>query len=446
MKYLFLMTAAGSILFVCYWCWTKLFASFMTQTMKYKAVALVLLAYVVPWVWLKGIYSYVIRWFLQVRAPAGGRLPVAIADIITKEEAYKTPDYRWQLGAVAVWLTIALILVVRKCALYICRKRKLLRVSKKCAGSAFEETVRRLRRELHYEGSLEIYITPLNNTSFTLGIIRPVIFVQEEYAEGQLYFILKHEMTHIVRKDMLWRLLLEFTCCLHWFNLFIYGLDRKFDDACEESCDERVMKSCTEDECRVYLKLLASNYDELQKQLRLRQKGIPFESRLDSYRRTEERLKLIMGAKEVKRWKKRVAAGVFAALVVMNSFTALAYPDVYHVNSEDAEAAADIIESGAFWTGDFAGNGYDEVQFGVFYEDEFIDMEGNVYPVSGYMPYVFCLKHDIVSGYLQTHRKDDNGGCTVKTYESTRCTICNSIWVGDLVNTSIWVKCPHDTK
>lgn len=66
-----------------------------------------------------------------------------------------------------------------------------------------------------------------------------------------------------------------------------------------------------------------------------------------------------------------------------------------------------------------------------------------MYSVGSFSPYVFCIKHDIRPGYFQTHVRDDKGGCTVKTYEGTRCTICNSIWVGDLYSTFTYVKCPH---
>ena len=76
MKYLFLMTAAGSVLFICYWVWSKVFAPCLTHSVRYKALVLVVLVFLIPWVWLKGIYSYVVRWFLQVRVPVVNGHPV----------------------------------------------------------------------------------------------------------------------------------------------------------------------------------------------------------------------------------------------------------------------------------------------------------------------------------------------------------------------------------
>lgn len=444
MKYLFLMTAAGSVLFLCYWVWSKVFAPCLTHSVRYKALVLVVLVYLIPWVWLKGIYSYMVRWFWQVRVPVMNGHPVTIADIATAEEAYRTPDYRWQLLVVGIWLVGALGFVMYKAASYFHNRRRLLLVSKKCEDRDLKETVERLRKELHYKGRFEVYLTPGRNTTFTLGAIRPVVFLQEEYFEGQLYYILRHEMTHLVRKDLLLKLLLECVCCLHWFNAFVYFLNDQFDDACEASCDERVLAGCTDDERKAYSKLLVDNLKRLKERTAAPRKRIPFENRLgDAYEKTKERVNLIMKAKEVKNWRKGLAAGMFALLLVANSFTALAYPDVYHVEDDKADVAEDTMDGDAFWAGGFLGDGYRRQATDVIYDDEFIDADGNVSPVTSYTPYVFCIKHDIVSGYYQTHRKNDEGGCTVKVFESTKCLNCNTIWIGDLFSTTTYVKCPH---
>ena len=287
-------------------------------------------------------------------------------------------------------------------------------------------------------------MTPGRNTTFTLGAMRPVVFLQEEYLEGQLYYIMKHEMTHMVRKDLLLKLLLECVCCLHWFNVLVYFLNDQFDNACEASCDERVLAGCTEDERRAYSKLLVDNLKRLKEQIAAPRKRIPFENGLgDAYEKTKERVNLIMKAKEVGNWRKGLAAGMFAVLLVANSFTALAYPNVYRVEDEKADVAEDTIDGNAFWAGEFLGDGYRKAIADVVYDDEFIDAEGNVSPITSYAPYVFCIKHDIVSGYYQTHRKNDAGGCTVKVFESTKCLNCNTIWIGDLFSTTTYVKCPH---
>lgn len=158
---------------------------------------------------------------------------------------------------------------------------------------------------------------------------------------------------------------------------------------------------------------------------------------------TEERIILIIKRKPIERWKKRLATGVFAGLLVLNSFTALAYPDVYHVESGSVKAGKDSIEGDAFWTETLIEDGYKDNEIEVLYEVEFINMEGNVYPVNFFNPHVFCLEHDIELGFYQVHIQDNTDGCTVILYESKRCAICHAIWIGELYKTSEWSYCSH---
>lgn len=339
---------------------------------------------------------------------------------------------------------VALVRVVRKAKISFNNKQMLLDTSDKCESGVILETVERLREELHYKGRLGIYITPDQNTTFTLGAFRPLIFLQEKYSEDQLYLILKHEMMYVKRKDLFIKLLMEFAGCVHWFNYLVHGLNGLLSEVCESSCDERVLKGATEDEEKIYARSLIECCDRLKGNEPSPLHNTPFVSGLvDIVETTAERVNLIMKRKEIKSWKKRLAASVFAGLLVVNSFTAMAYPDVYHVESSSIKAGEDSAEGNAFWLEEPIEEGYKDSEIEVLYEEEFIDMEGNVYPVNASSPYVFCIKHYIVSGYYQTHVKDAKGGCTVNTYESEKCTICNTIWVGDLYKTSTWTKCPH---
>ncbi len=131
-----------------------------------------------------------------------------------------------------------------------------------------------------------------------------------------------------------------------------------------------------------------------------------------------------MKTRKMKLWQKVMASGVLACMLTVNSMTAFACPDGHKAEENAAEAV-------------------EEQEPVVLYDSQFVDEEGNVTPVSTHMPRVWCFKHDIVSGYVQTHVKNDKGGCTVKTYEATQCIICNTIWTGDRIRVTTYVTCPH---
>lgn len=140
----------------------------------------------------------------------------------------------------------------------------------------------------------------------------------------------------------------------------------------------------------------------------------------------EERVNLIMKTRKMGRFGKTAVAGFAALMMLAESVTAFACP------AELPEEVCTCDEEGH--------EGCGEV---ILYDEQFVDEEGNIYPAHTVNGRVFCLGHVKVDGYFQTHVKNDNGGCTVKTYKATQCAYCYTIWLGDLYATSIYPKCIH---
>lgn len=89
--------------------------------------------------------------------------------------------------------------------------------------------------------------------------------VSETEQMSDLDYVLLHEQTHIRRKDNLWRMIALLTCCLHWFNPFIWLFLKRFLADMELACDEKVISICGEDQCKEYASALL-DYEE-QKEL-----------------------------------------------------------------------------------------------------------------------------------------------------------------------------------
>ena len=136
-----------------------------------------------------------------------------------------------------------------------------------------------------------------------------------------------------------------------------------------------------------------------------------------------------MKTQKTRKFGKAVVAGLAAFMMLAEPFTASACPAEHH---------ADAVEC--------AVEEHCGVEGEVLYEAQFLDEDGNVYPVSAISPHVFCISHRKVDGYFQTHIDDGKGGCTVKTYKGVTCVICDTIWVGDLCSVTEFVKCSHDVK
>lgn len=98
---------------------------------------------------------------------------------------------------------------------------------------------------------------PIIKSPMTFGIIKPtILFPEEAYSDKEFYFILKHELIHIRRRDSLIKLVRLIALTLNWYNPFCYVLSRHLEHWCETSCDELVTCHSTRSECVEYGKLL----------------------------------------------------------------------------------------------------------------------------------------------------------------------------------------------
>ncbi len=95
------------------------------------------------------------------------------------------------------------------------------------------------------------------NTPMLIGVLRPVfVLPQLAYtANGmgsEFYGILRHELTHYHRYDIVYKWLVIFVTSLHWFNPLVYLIRREISDACDLSCNEAVIENMSISERKGY--------------------------------------------------------------------------------------------------------------------------------------------------------------------------------------------------
>jgi beta-lactamase regulating signal transducer with metallopeptidase domain len=99
----------------------------------------------------------------------------------------------------------------------------------------------------------QLYRNPLAATPMLIGLFRPAIILPDRaYTPEQLHSVLRHELTHLRRKDVLVKWLSVLTCAVHWFNPVVWFTRREIDRACELSCDEAVIRNLNTDGKRIY--------------------------------------------------------------------------------------------------------------------------------------------------------------------------------------------------
>lgn len=95
-----------------------------------------------------------------------------------------------------------------------------------------------------------------------IGFCKPILFLPKlDCAEEEYRLIFYHELYHYKRHDLWYKLLLLTARCVHWFNPLVYLLMREATNDLEITCDEAVVKNCSNDEradyCETILRILS---------------------------------------------------------------------------------------------------------------------------------------------------------------------------------------------
>ena len=155
-----------------------------------------------------------------------------------------TVSTTWALGV--VWLAGAAGVLIFQIVRYQMARRKLLRAS--YPTTAFDPIVAKAA-----SGPVSVRILPGLDTPITLGVSRPVVLLPQEQVPP---LALRHELTHIQRRDLAGKALLLATRALYWFDPLVWYLSRVADQDMEAACDGQMARSMTLEEKRAYGELL----------------------------------------------------------------------------------------------------------------------------------------------------------------------------------------------
>ena len=99
---------------------------------------------------------------------------------------------------------------------------------------------------------------------FTLGLVRPRIYLPDSLQGPAREAVLLHERTHIRRGDTVTKPLFYLAACLHWWNPLVWLAFRQFERAMESACDEAAVGRRPAPEraayCEIILQFAAGNH------------------------------------------------------------------------------------------------------------------------------------------------------------------------------------------
>jgi len=84
---------------------------------------------------------------------------------------------------------------------------------------------------------------PVIASPVIIGFFRPIILLPStEIAADELTFILRHELIHVKRNDLWYKMLVLLVTAVHWFNPVVYIMGKAIAVQCEISCDELLVQ------------------------------------------------------------------------------------------------------------------------------------------------------------------------------------------------------------
>lgn len=142
----------------------------------------------------------------------------------------------------ALWLAGGAVFALWQGVSYLLARRRLLARSVPARAedlTALEEG----RRALDLRRPVELRRVEALPTPMMLGLFRPVILLpQEELGEEARAMVLRHELVHLRRNDVAYKLVLLLANAVHWFNPLVWWMSREAGRNLELCCDDDVVR------------------------------------------------------------------------------------------------------------------------------------------------------------------------------------------------------------
>lgn len=202
-------------------------------------------------------------------------LPIEQKPIQTNNEnALKAPTQRKQktvkitlLDIIAyLWLTGCLLFLSVHIFSFLHYKRRITKKGVIVKERYILQQVYKLSRKLRIKSNIRILRYEDAESPMVIGFLKPMLVLPNcDYSGEELFFVLKHELIHIKRHDIYFKLLFVIANALHWFNPLIYIMQKEAVVDMELSCDEKVIQKTAFAVRKAYTETLLSTFNKQHK-------------------------------------------------------------------------------------------------------------------------------------------------------------------------------------
>ena len=220
-----------------------------------------------------------------------------------------------------IWSALALVLFVRKVTVYQGFIQYIKAGNKEVSDIKILNLLSDCEEKLNIKTRVELSCNPLIASPMLIGFFRPrIILPSHEWEDKELSYIFVHELIHYKQRDMFYKWLIQIVVCVHWFNPFVYLLEKEVNKSCELSCDEKVIAVLDDKEKREYGDTLIS----FLKSNNLYKSSLASVTLTEGAEQLKERLGAIMKFKKKSKGIIAITA-IFSVLVCVCFFVTGAY-------------------------------------------------------------------------------------------------------------------------
>ncbi len=331
-----------------------------------------------------------------------------------------------------IWSALALVLFVRKVTVYQGFIQYIKAGNKEVSDIKILNLLSDCEEKLNIKTRVELSCNPLIASPMLIGFFRPrIILPVGELEDKELSYIFVHELIHYKQRDMFYKWLIQIVVCVHWFNPFVYLLEKEVNKSCELSCDEKVISVLDDTARREYGDTLIS----FLKSNNLYKSSLASVTLTEGAEQLKERLGAIMNFKS-KTKTIRVLTGILTLFILSGAV---------FIGGYSVSAAADSKGTSKSSIPEKKDNGkstyiYDEnLGYGWYLDDENLDNKdlenANSYQYSYMQNGYYCNSYIIEMGWnLYAEDQDYYGATEIVFEDESKMTVYFSDSVKDYLN------------
>ncbi len=158
-----------------------------------------------------------------------------------------------------IWMLGSLLFISVHLVSYFHYKHQILKKGKVIKDNDVLRLLLKLKHELHINCTVSVIEYPKAASPLLIGFCNHILVLpKEQYNSEELFFILKHELVHLKRGDIYFKLLFAVANAVHWFNPLIWIMQKEATVDMELSCDERVTQGTDYATRKAYTETLLS--------------------------------------------------------------------------------------------------------------------------------------------------------------------------------------------